>query len=366
MSDQQEQKARILIVDDTPKNVQILGTILKQEGYRINVAGNGLHALKVVEKVSPDLILLDIMMPEMDGFETCIRLKAFQQTKDIPIIFLTARTDTDDVVRGFELGAVDYVTKPFKATELLVRVRTHLDLKLSKDLIIKASNERKELLHVLCHDLSNPFNGMISALNMIEDYSMFEEFKEHLISAAQNGLDIIQLVRNMRALEDHKLELEVINLSEAIGKSFFLLSERFSEKQIELEVNIDGYLNIIAEKASFINSVMNNIFTNALKFSYHHSKIIIDAMRAENYAEISIRDFGIGMSEKLLNDLFDVSKATSRAGTDGETGTGFGLPLIKKFINAYGGTIEIFSKQKKEHPQDHGTEIKLRLKIGPS
>ncbi len=119
---------RILIVDDTVKNIQVLGTVLKEQGYQINVAQNGQQALDQVEKVKPDLILLDVMMPEMDGFEACRHLKANPNTEEIPVIFLTAKVETEDVVKGFELGAVDYVTKPFNPTELLVRVDTHLSL----------------------------------------------------------------------------------------------------------------------------------------------------------------------------------------------------------------------------------------------
>ena len=120
--------SRILVVDDTPANIQALAGTLKDQGYQISVATNGKQALEVVGRVRPDLILLDVMMPEMDGFETCRRLKASQPTRDIPVIFLTARTETEDIVKGFELGAVDYVPKPFNAPELLARVNTHLTM----------------------------------------------------------------------------------------------------------------------------------------------------------------------------------------------------------------------------------------------
>ena len=143
---QDEMTGRILIVDDTLKNIQILGTILRKEEYQINVAQNGLQAIKMAETVIPDLILLDVMMPELDGFETCKRLKTASDTKDIPVIFLTAKTETEDIVKGFELGAVDYVTKPFNATELLVRVRTHLTLRnLQKDLEQRVKDRTAEL-----------------------------------------------------------------------------------------------------------------------------------------------------------------------------------------------------------------------------
>src|SRR5512136_2399420 len=119
---------RILVVDDTPANIQLLAATLKGKGYQISVATNGKQALEVVEKVEPDLILLDVMMPEMDGFETCRRLKASEKWHAIPVIFLTAKTETADIVQGFELGAVDYVAKPFNAHELLARVHTHLTM----------------------------------------------------------------------------------------------------------------------------------------------------------------------------------------------------------------------------------------------
>ncbi len=131
MADQQS--PRVLIVDDTPQNIQVLGTILRQADYQINVAQNGLQALEIVEKVQPDIILLDVMMPELDGFETCKRLKANPDTADIPIIFLTAKVEIEDVIQGLELGAVDYVTKPFNPTELMKRVASHLELKLNRE-----------------------------------------------------------------------------------------------------------------------------------------------------------------------------------------------------------------------------------------
>ncbi|MEE4355456.1 MAG: response regulator [Desulfococcaceae bacterium] len=149
-------EACVLIVDDNPKNLQVLGTVLKQSGYQIVVAQNGLQALKAVKKIIPDLILLDIMMPEMDGFETCTELKNSPETKDIPIIFLTAKTETEDVVKGFECGAVDYVVKPFNSIELLTRVNTHIEL-----------TQQRKLQGVLlmagtvCHEMNQPLQSIM-------------------------------------------------------------------------------------------------------------------------------------------------------------------------------------------------------------
>ncbi len=143
--EQNNQNSMVLIVDDTPKNIQVIGSILMQQKYRISVAKNGREALKVVKDVKPDIILLDVMMPELDGFETCKQLKESPETRDIPVIFLTAKIETEDIVKAFELGAVDYVIKPFNAKELLIRVNTHLDLKFAHEKIKKSEQELRNV-----------------------------------------------------------------------------------------------------------------------------------------------------------------------------------------------------------------------------
>jgi len=126
-------KPLVLIVDDVPKNLQVLGNILRKKDYNIAAATSGKQALDMVEKILPDLILLDIMMPDIDGFQVCEKLNASKRSKDIPVIFLTAKTSTEDIVKGFEVGAVDYLTKPFNSSELLARAHTHIELKKARD-----------------------------------------------------------------------------------------------------------------------------------------------------------------------------------------------------------------------------------------
>ncbi len=146
---------RILIVDDETKNIQVLGTLLLQKkGYYINVAQNGREALKTVQKVIPDLILLDVVMPEPDGFEVCRQLKSSPETKDIPVIFLTAKSDTDDIVRGFELGAADYVTKPFNSAELLARVQTHMNLRMLQGRMERKNDDLTKMNQLLHQEIT--------------------------------------------------------------------------------------------------------------------------------------------------------------------------------------------------------------------
>ena len=134
----------ILIVDDTPTNIQLLNSMLREQ-YKVKAATSGEKALKIARtEPQPDIILLDIMMPEMDGFEVCKILKSKPETKDIPVIFLTAKNDTEDIVKGFKLGGVDYITKPFKREELIVRVNNHVQLKMVKDYLVAAQKETKK------------------------------------------------------------------------------------------------------------------------------------------------------------------------------------------------------------------------------
>lgn len=216
--------ARILIVDDTLQNIQVLGTVLREKGYQLNVAQNGKQALDMVHKVQPDLILLDVMMPEMDGHETCQHLKADPKTAEIPVIFLTAKVETDDIVKGFELGAIDYVTKPFNATELLRRVQTHLQLSmLQKDLERQVEEKTSQLLQAqkmesmgqLAAGIAHEVNTPLQFINNNTDFlqQVFEEFgdvveKYHAVSAqAKAGAvqdEVIAAVEE--ALEDSDID----------------------------------------------------------------------------------------------------------------------------------------------------------------
>ncbi len=164
--------AVILLIDDVPRNIQVLGEILKDEGYSFAIAMNGKETFRLLEKKLPDLILLDVMLPDTDGFEICRKLKEKKKTANIPVIFLTARTETEDKIRGLELGAVDYITKPFEEAEVIARVRTHVQLKKSKDLIrlyYESLEKEKELLEkmAITDDLTQIFNRrhIISRLN---------------------------------------------------------------------------------------------------------------------------------------------------------------------------------------------------------
>ena len=223
----------ILIVDDVTINLQILTNMLKNEKYKIMSATSGEKALSLIAETLPDLILLDVVMPGIDGFQVCEQLKKDQQTCDIPIIFLTSKTETEDILKGFSVGGIDYVTKPFEANELLARVHTHVDLKLSRDVIIRQRNDINELIHVLCHDLTNPLGAARGILEM-QTSSSFERMKPILDLAIGNAIDTIDLIRNICALTENKtiLKLDIYNLADLVKRSAIILKHRLDEKSI--------------------------------------------------------------------------------------------------------------------------------------
>ncbi len=197
-----KKKSLILIVDDIPKNLQVLGSILRAEGYEIAIAMNGKQALKVVEDILPDLILLDVMMPELDGYETCEILKKSRRTKDIPVIFLTAKTETEDIARGFKLGAVDYINKPFKSVELLARVKTHIDLKKSKEELEKSYQRLQDDL-----DIASVIQGFLLPKSFIITEKIL--FSSLYIPSTKIGGDLFDII----PISDSKFIVYIADIS---------------------------------------------------------------------------------------------------------------------------------------------------------
>ncbi|MCB1190617.1 MAG: hybrid sensor histidine kinase/response regulator [Leptospiraceae bacterium] len=352
----------VLIVDDVVQNIQIVAKILGQENYEIEASVNGHQAIEKAGSILPDLILLDIMMPDIDGFQVCQKLKNQEKTKGIPIIFVTSKNRPNDIKKGFEVGASDYLTKPIIASELVARVRVHIELKFQKEQLEKKSIERKELVHILCHDLLNPLGGIYDRFKLIENYDDFTKSKDILLNVNYNAIETIHLVRKMVVLEEQKLVLVYHNLQEMIEESYMILKPMMDGKSIALKINVDSDTQVYVERISFINSVLNNILTNAIKFSYPNSTIEIYTKPIPlNLIEVYIKDFGVGISNNMIINMFDIKRHTSQKGTKKEKGLGFGLQLVKKFIDLYAGKIEIRSKEETKYPKSHGTEIILTL-----
>ncbi len=349
---------RILVVDDQPANIEIVAEIF-EDTFEVLFATDGEKALDLASTGRPDLILLDVMMPGLDGYEVCRRLKDNPATHAIPVIFVTAMNDEANETKGFELGAVDYIAKPFLPAVVRARVQTHLELARARKTIEQTSVQRREMLHVLCHDLANPLGGIAGLLEVIETFEDYQTYKPHLVSSAQNGLDIIDMVRSMQALETGKFRIGPVNLAASIVQSRNMLHSKLAAKEICLDVNAPDDIAVMAESTSLVNSVLNNLLTNAIKFSHPGGTIRLETADRDGQVTLSVRDYGVGMPPDLCAALFDLKKNTSRTGTAGEIGTGFGMPLVQRFMNAYGGDIRVLSNELSAAPDNPGTEILL-------
>ena len=355
-------QATLLLVDDSLENLKLLGQLLKKTTYRLVVAQSGKDALEFLEQKPVDLVLLDVMMPGMNGFEVCGILRKNPAYKDMPVLFLTAKADQESINLGLELGGDDYITKPFNGKELLVRVHHHLDRVFAKRQLEQKSQESRELIHVLSHDLANPMASILSFAGLVkEDPQLLAEIFPRIADLAQSSLDLIELIRRMRYLEEKGLEVESVDLAAVLDQVREVNAQKLREKQVQLETLCppQGPV-VVAEHTSLLHSVLNNLVTNAIKFSNPGGKIDIKVCPCDDgQVTVEISDQGVGMPPVLVEQLFDLSKKTSRVGTAGERGTGFGMPLVKKFMDYYGGRVEVVSKEEKTHPEDHGTQVIL-------
>ena len=354
----------VLLVDDTPSNIDILVGLLKVD-FDLKVAGRGAKALEIIASgTRVDLVLLDVMMPEMDGYEVCRRIRANPASADLPVIFLTAKSEVDDVVHGLDLGAQDYLAKPFRAPELLARVRTQLTLSAQRQEIASRNAELKEMLHLVSHDVANQFFVASMSLELMAEGRGGDPqaFIARAQAAVKNGIGLTNLVREMRKMEDKGLELAPVSLRACVDQAALLAEDRLKAKHLVLAVT-GSCAPVRAEIFSLTNSVVGNLLSNATKFSRDGERIEVEIREEGREAVLVVRDRGLGMPADVRETLFDVGKSHSRTGTAGERGTGFGMPLMAKFVRMYGGRIEVVSRDVEQHPQDHGTEFTLRLPL---
>jgi two-component system sensor histidine kinase/response regulator len=360
---------RILIVDDIAENIEVLGNILSREGYSLGFACRGADAITRARSGLYDLILLDILMPEMDGFQVCEILRSEAATAEIPVIFLSARVDNESLVRGFEAGGQDYVTKPFNAAELLARVRTHLELRrrkraleeLNRTLEIRVAERTEELsranerlsvlehaksdfLALISHEIRTPLNAMINLVDILSDLSD-EGIQKDLIS------DLRTSIRRFSKLSETALTITSFKVnSRNVSRESFRLDSLFSaiiehnregtrEKELQVLTDINPpNLEVEVDRELFI-LCLDNIFHNAVQFSSHGDSIEIRASEADGVIDIEIADNGPGLTDTVYANIFDIFTA----GDMKHHGEGFGLGLAtaRLIVEAHGGSIGI-------------------------
>ena len=334
----------ILIVDDVPQNLQVLRSTLQKSNYRIAAANNGEVALRYLQKNTPDLILLDVMMPVINGFEVCKQIKAQDHLKDIPVIFLTARTEKEDVVKGFEAGGVDYITKPFNMSELISREKTHISLKNARDTILNmnesliALNEEKtELMHIASHDLKNPLTAILMHAQSLKDLNPIEsesyEGGEAILRSGSKMLDIITNLLDMQRLEAGQEDStpELIDIIELVSQVLKEHQSHAQKKQMHVQWNPENELFFTESNWRLLQQILDNLISNALKYTPPGGNITVDVQAGpESSLRLSIQDSGPGFTPEDQERMFQKFARLSAQPTADEDSTGLGLSIVKR------------------------------------
>ncbi len=344
-SNQSPPRSRVLVVDDIPKNLQVVGTMLRNQGYEVMPAICGADALEGVRVQVPDLILLDLMMPEMDGFEVCRRLKADPAVASIPIIFLTASNEMEHLVKGFEAGAVDYITKPFNAPELLARVRTHLELRHARERLREMNDEKNEFMGIAAHDLRSPLNAVKGYSEMVlEDPALGMENGELIGRIQQAVARMAEMVQNLldaNRIERGEMQLHLAPVDLAAGVAAVVETQRpcATAKQQTLQwQNEAGPASVVAD-ATVLTQVIENLVSNAVKYSPRGKNIFVRLKRHAQGVRVEVQDEGPGLSAEDQKKLFGKFARLSAKPTGGEHATGLGLSIVKKMVEAMNGKV---------------------------
>lgn len=396
-----DHKGEILIVDDNTTNLGVLFDYLQEFGFRVLVAQSGNAALKLLEEVKPDIILLDILMPGLDGFETCRLIKENPHTKDIAIIFMTALTESVDKIRGFELGAVDYITKPVDSGEALARIQTHLTLQnLKRRLTIKnrelesvnksletiVADKTRQLIQQekvaiigrmiqgIAHNLKTPL-AVISNSNLVirkkaerilenMESGVLTEKQLQLLSGIPVDSDLISrahgqimdIVQNLmtKSRFDQKIDLTIENINELLRQEldFFQANSQFKhkvKKTVDLDEDIENFEFIYSNLAQ----VIENLIVNSLHAMWYqeNQELLVRSRQDDQFVYLDIGDNGVGIPADKMNLIFDpfyTSKPPKGEEKDGEpTGTGLGLYTCRELLKPFGGRIEFVSTEGK-------------------
>lgn len=337
----------LLVVDDTPDNLTFISGLLKEQ-YRVKVANHGEKALTIARGENPPaLILLDIMMPEMDGYTVCQRLKADPQTRDIPIIFLTAKAETEDERRGLELGAVDYITKPISPPILMARVQTHLALKQSYDDLRELLQFREDMVNMLVHDLRNPLANilMLSELLSINAEHFSEKQQKQVDMLHRNGEKLRLLVDDLLIrgkLESNQWELhrESIDIGDLCQAAIADMRDVGDRKSLRLTLQCPPQPCYREVDPLLFRRTLDNLLANAIKFAPAATDIVVTVDNSDpERLVIQVADHGPGVSEGLRERIFEKYEVGELM--KGISQTGLGLAFCKLAIEAHGGSIAV-------------------------
>ncbi len=354
--------SRILVVDDQPANIQILGAMLGALGHEIVPASDGVTALKRIAMRAPDLILLDLLMPVMDGFEVCRQIKANSNWREIPIIFLSAADDKDLIVRALDAGGIDFITKPFSHAELICRVRTQLTFKNTRDRLAQIAEDKDELLGILAHDLKNSLGGMNMSAELLHgqiknynDRRLTKLAQNLMYTSAQSLAFVKEYLANAASDQGFVAKLDVVNLVDAASRVVWRYQEAAQRKQLQILTDFIEEDSFVMADFSALDQVLDNLVSNALKFSPPGRNIFVSVRPAKGRMECLIRDEGPGFTEADKARMFHRYGRLTARPTGGEPSTGLGLSIVRKLVQLMNGNLTC------ESNEGHGAAFSFSL-----
>lgn len=352
---------KILIVDDVVSNVLLLKVLLTNEKFNIATAGNGAQALEQVKKEKPDLVLLDVMMSDISGFEVAQQMKADPEMSDIPIIFLTALNSSADIVKGFQAGGNDFISKPFNKGELIIRVTHQISLVAAKRIIVAQTEElrrtimgRDKLYSVIAHDLRSPMGSIKMVLNMLilnlPSEAIGEEMYELLTMANQTTEDVFALLDNLLKWTKSQIgklkvvyqDFNLVEVVEGVGEIFTMVANL---KNIRIVQDMPVTDVTVRADIDMVKTVIRNLISNAIKFSNEGTEIVLSLEETDDMAIVSVKDSGCGIDEENQKKLLHTDTHFSTFGTNNEEGSGLGLLLCQDFVVKNGGKLWFTSKK---------------------
>jgi two-component system sensor histidine kinase/response regulator len=352
----------ILVVDDTPSNLQALFDLLITQGYRLREARDGHAALNMVADSPPDLILLDIYMPDMDGYEVCRRLKANARTRDIPVMFISALSDTENIVKGFEVGGVDYITKPFQFREVLARVASQLTLVEQRKQIealrakdrqyFESLNRMKDqFIQMATHDLRNPLNvilGYANVINRLDVAGHDQALRAQAVTSIQQSVDKMRtLVTDLLDLAQFEtrsyLSITPVPLGAFLEKCLGGLHVIAIQKNTELVYTPPPDEVIVRIDESYMARVIDNLVLNAIKYTPGGGRVKVTGLCDAETVTIEVTDTGLGIPEEDLPHIFDAFYRVRHSEQENVEGSGLGLSIVKTIVEQHGGKVDVQS-----------------------
>jgi signal transduction histidine kinase len=356
------ENSMILIVVNTTNTLGVLFDYLRGFGFKVMVASDGESALSTVEHIKPDIILLDVALPGIDGFETCRQLKANEATKNIPVIFITAPANTVDKVRGFALGAVDYITKPIQSEEVLARLKTHLTLQ-HLQLTLAEQNvrlhleivEREKLIeelnafaHTVAHDLKNPLGVTISYALFLQKYRpklSEEELQKRLDVIVRNGQRMNNIINELLLLASVRIEeiaWQPLNMAEIVAEVQSRLAFMIEEYGAEVIVPDASAWPTAQGYAPWVEEIWTNYVSNAIKYGGQPPRLELGGtVTAAGMIQFWVRDNGHGLSPEEQAELFIPFTRISQANVEGH---GLGLSIVQRIVEKLGGMVSVESE----------------------